>query len=292
MGDKTKISWADASWNPVYGCGGCELNDGHCYAARMAGRFPDRYPGLVKDGRWTGKMELAEDRLGLPMRWKKPRRIFVNSMGELFFGPAPGRAYEYWRSIVGVMTDCPQHTFMILTKQPERIKEFVEGCSVTPNIWLGVSVTDQKTADQRIPLLLQTSAAVRFVSVEPLLGPVDLRGLRSEIDGKTRPLLTCNALTGKHTCGPWVHEAPKLDWVICGGESGPGARPMRPEWVRSLRDQCQEAKVPFFFKAWGKHPSPCVKWDFCQTNKDGLPVLDGRTWSEFPTNPTGPGGCE
>ena len=254
---KSKIEWTDEVWNPLTGCTKVSQGCKHCYAETIAERFwATQYPPN-EDGspRKFTDVRLHPERLEDPLKWRKPRRVFVNSMSDLFHPSIP---FEFIADVFDVMADdrCEHHTFQILTKRPERIKSFLYWAGDllpgdTPmnvnlevlghfgyNVWLGVSVEDQSTADARIPLLLQTPAAVRFVSYEPALGPVDF----SEwlLPEETHP--SHGILTGD----------PQLDWIIMGGESGPGARPMHPDWVRSVRDQCQAAGVPFFFKQWGE----------------------------------------
>ncbi len=287
MADKTGIEWTDATWNPVTGCTRVSEGCDHCYIARTP---PFRMKGRQFDGDGPGSTTgvlLHPERLGQPLRWQRPRRVFVNSLSDLFHEDVPdGYIAQVWE----VMAHAPQHTFQILTKRPGRMRswlkrwhdttgdELVDGApmprgpaavrdvytspraglfadkldsmgtppegfayplydwmegprwfpGVLPNVWLGVSVESQKWVDVRIPVLLDTPAAVRFLSCEPLLGPVDI------ING-----IGDSWMTG-------------LDWVIAGGESGPGARPMHPDWARSLRDQCDVAGVAFHFKQWGE----------------------------------------
>ncbi len=252
---KSKIEWTERVWNPVTGCTKVSQGCKNCYAERMAKRLAGRC-GYPADEPF--RVTLHPDRLGQPLHWKKPSRIFVNSMSDLFHQDVPD---EFIERVWAEMYSNAQHTFQVLTKRPERMLhwyrhsirasmslEFPPG-----NIWLGVSAENQETADQRIPLLLQTPAAVRFVSCEPLLGPVDLC-----------EWLCCTACAD--TCGGTRKPAglsvvahcknPRLDWVIAGGESGPGARPMHPDWARGLRDQCAAARVPYFFKQWGEWRPP------------------------------------
>jgi protein gp37 len=297
MGVTTGISWTDATWNPIRGCSRVSEGCRHCYAESVAYRFSGPglpYEGLVqldmhKSGmivrvpKWNGKIKFVEGHLLDPLRWKKPRRIFVNSMSDLFHENVTDEMRD---KIFAVMALCPQHTFQVLTKRPERQKEYLSkedtacrvyeamsklyskakkpkfetpfpiesGRYMLPNVHLGVSVENQKAADERIPLLLQTPAAVRFISAEPLLGPVNLMNLPL---GDTSPMgfQFVDAVRGwrsdrANKCGAG-QQGSKIDWVIVGGESGPGARPMHPDWARSLRDQCKAAGVPFFFKQWG-----------------------------------------
>lgn len=237
---KTKIQWADAVWNPITGC--TKVSDGckHCYAERMASRLGGR-AGYPKNNPFA--VTLHADKLDEPLRWRESRMIFVCSMGDLFHEDVKDGWID---EVFQVMKEARQHTFLILTKRVRRMFEYVFGPKVTinlPNVWLGTSVENQKTADLRIQILLQIPAAKRFISCEPLLGPVDLY-----------------AAVYKTLRGSYYRIAPKfswgknkgIDWVICGGESGPGARLMNAAWAKGLRDQCQEAKVPFFFKQWGE----------------------------------------
>lgn len=281
MADKTKIEWTEASWNPVVGCSVVSPGCTNCYAMKFARRLLDKpwshYHGTTREVNgnavWTGELALAPERiLTQPLRWKRPRRIFVNSMGDLFHEDVPD---EWINKVFAVMAMSTQHTFQILTKRPERMREYMSKLlnemqaswniikfllsGVTPpeeiitdwplpNVWLGVSVEDQARADERIPLLLQTPAALRFISCEPLIGPVDLWCVPSDHRGKR------NALSQYSYCELCGEDSglPKLDWVIVGGESGPDARPMHPDWVCLIRDQCSAASVPFFFKQWGE----------------------------------------
>lgn len=309
MSDHTHIEWTDATWNPITGCSVISAGCKHCYAMRLAGTRLRHHPsraGLTRPTSagpvWNGKVRLNEDWLDQPLRWKKPRRIFVCAHGDLFHGAVPD---EWIDRVFAVMALAPQHTFQVLTKRPERmLKWFLERWQGTPaqtflgmdipaggetgrmsqveyaceplldkfgladpgksnlwtaggrcramqwqwplpNVWIGISIEDQPTADERIPLLLQTPAAVRFVSVEPLLGPIELTGDRGGNDYLGEPPGFIDAV-------PEPQEEPGIDWIIAGGESGPGARPAHPDWFRSLRDQCQAAAVPFFFKQWGE----------------------------------------
>lgn len=309
MADQTPIEWTDATWNPVRGCSrispGCggPNHQGGCYAEKIAARFSgpgQPFEGFAErgayGGRWTGKMALVDDMLTLPLRWKKPRRIFVNSMSDLFHENLPDEAID---KVFAVMALAPQHTFQVLTKRADRMRAYMTGqtlpkvhphwgyrrdaihaflCSrddifggpfdhlvscrarignggwPLPNVWLGVSAEDQSRADERVPELLATPAAKRFISAEPLLGPLDLW------NGDPDPRLGGHQAT-KTFLGEWWERGddPKgpprfgVDWVIVGGESGSGARSMHPNWVRSLRDQCDVAEVPFFFKQWGEY---------------------------------------
>lgn len=309
MGDKTKIEWTDATWNPVTGCTKVSQGCKNCYAERV-------FPRAYKEREFTDVV-CHPERLDQPLRWKRrPRKIFVNSMSDLFHEAVPD---EFIADVVRIIRLAKWHTFQVLTKRPERM--FVPSTPIN-NLWLGVSVEDQQTAIERIPLLLKTFAAVRFVSYEPALGPVNLRHLDCDGHG-SQEFLQINALTGRHSdMGRPVEMLPHLDWVIAGGESGPNARPAHPDWFRSVRDQCQSAGVPFFFKQWGEW-APVPRDDslpgkprmvrggdanveisgHCEMfNRDDLSVnnemigtpmrrvgknssgafLDGREWKEFP----------
>ncbi|MEW6612726.1 MAG: phage Gp37/Gp68 family protein [Pseudomonadota bacterium] len=272
MGDNTAIEWTDATWNPVTGC--TKVSDGckHCYAERDWARLSAN-PATRYHGRAFTNVRCHDDVLGLPLRWRRPRRIFVNSMSDLFHQNVPD---EFIDQVFAVMALAPQHTFQVLTKRPERMLEWAtrirryehrDGSVFhlndrnvivgyrdwpLPNVWLGVSVDDQFTADERIPLLLKAPAAVRWISAEPLLGPINLRLFLSFVT---------------HGRGGPHKETGGLDWVVCGGESGPKARPMHPFWVRSLRDQCAAAGVPFLFKQWGEWGLLC---DFPGADKHGV----------------------
>jgi protein gp37 len=219
---------------------------------------------------------LHPDRLDDPLRWRKPRRVFVCSMGDLFHKDIPDSFILEVFRVMG-RQNTRQHTFQVLTKRPERMKAWINEYVVDrdgkpdpfPNIWLGVTAENQEQADKRIPILRQIPAAVRFVSVEPMLGAIDF-----ESKGWLFPIMG-------HPDGVTLSRAvrPSLDWVICGGETGPGARPMYPEWARSLRDQCQDAGVAFFFKKWGGVNGHGWVIDG-KLYRDNL--LDGREWDEMP----------
>lgn len=259
--NETKIEWTEKSWNPLSGCSPVSEGCRNCYARRMAQRLRGR-AGYPADDLF--RVTFHPNRLEEPLRMRKPRRIFVCSMGDLFHPDVPD---EWIDQVFAVMALCSQHTFQVLTKRPGRMAEYLRGgregdidlwggrwpsamhiivgeSSPTAfplrNVWIGTSIEDQRTADVRISHLLRTPAAVRFVSVEPMLGPVDL------IRAGLRP-----AWKAERGTPPMRPLGTNIDWVICGGETGPGARPMHPDWPRSLRDQCQAAGVPFFFKKMG-----------------------------------------
>ncbi|MGV8847775.1 DUF5131 family protein [Tessaracoccus sp.] len=316
MGDKTGIAWTDATWNPMSGCvlvsPGCQ----NCYAQGVAERFrgTTAYPNGFD-------LTLRPHVLDQPLRWQRPRMIFVNSMSDLFFDQVDT---AYIAKVFAVMSLADRHTFQVLTKRPGRMRSLLNSTDfitqVTqerntlaqtrkitdgptpmawplPNVWLGTSVENQEWADVRIPVLMGTPAVVRFLSCEPLLGPVDLTAW-------TNPLSYLLDAGGRG-----------LDWVIVGGESGPNARPMHSDWVRDIRDRCKRGKVPFFFKQWGawgpgeRGGDPRYKgavkggfWSYdgawAAFTIDGVyhspdwvlkvgpkaagAVLDDRTWDEFP----------
>lgn len=395
MGDKTKIEWADATWNPVTGCTKVSPGCAHCYIDRtppfrMAGRrFEIECPecdgsgvcvgcrngddcntagccptcdglgGVPSNeiGATTGVL-LHPERLDQPLRWKRPRRVFVNSLSDLFHDDVPD---DYIARVFAVMAsnyqwERPTHVFQVLTKRPARMRAMLssdafrrEVASLAggmtdeghadavhdaiavhhwplPNVWLGVTVEDQKRADLRVPILLDTPAAVRFLSVEPMLGPVDLSDFVDRWSDDDTP--TCDwgycdspAVASRrdftHPHRGYIsmlsvcerHRG--IDWVICGGESGPGARPMHTRWARDLRDQCVAAGVPFHFKQWGewartgrlgagtfddprealgsvvddgRYPSVVWREVLRRTGKrEAGRELDGRTWDEYPS---------
>ena len=221
MGGLTKIQWTDAVWNPVTGCTKVSAGCKNCYAEGIAKRF-------WGDRKFTD-VQLHPDRLEQPLRWKKPRMIFVNSMSDLFHEDIP---FEFITEVFSVIDRCKQHIFQILTKRPNIAIEYLSDInghlySLPENVWLGVSVENQGTSDERIPSLLQTPAAVRWISAEPLLDRISLQ------DDKRMYLDSVGA---------------DLDWVVVGGESGQRRRPIDLEWARNIRDQCKQAEVPFFMK--------------------------------------------
>jgi protein gp37 len=236
MADRSKIEWTEATWNPVTGCSKVSAGCKNCYAERMAARLQAMGSARYRNG---FRVTLHPDLLDLPRRWREPRLVFVNSMSDLFHEQVPK---EFIQRVFATMRDCPQHTFQILTKRSARLREIAPNLDCPPNVWMGVSVEDARVVE-RIADLQAVPAAVRFLSCEPLIGPLD-----------NLPL------TGIH-------------WVIVGGESGPGARPMRIEWIRSILGQCRRAKVPFFFKQWGG-----VRKDL--TGRE----LNGRTYDEMPSS--------
>ncbi|TGQ95374.1 phage Gp37/Gp68 family protein [Mesorhizobium sp. M8A.F.Ca.ET.208.01.1.1] len=337
MADKSSIEWTDATWNPIVGCSVLSPGCTHCYAMKMAARIEamgsaKQYAGTTKkvNGNtvWTGKLALAPEHiLTQPLRWARPRRIFVNSMGDLFHEDVPD---EWIDRVFAVMALAPQHTFQVLTKRARRMREYMtrwpDGAArihhvkiaaidmffrskierkhwstsdddyqvvnkrisaalgmvgnwttytlrwPLPNVWLGVSAERQQEADLRIPDLLATPAAIRFVSAEPLLGPIDFTSICTGhyfIDA-LRGLKYHDAPDGVHGA---TEQCAKLDQIIVGGESGPDARPMYPQWPRWIRNDCSAAGTPFFFKQWGAW-APARLTDCYDTSRgrNGKPV--------------------
>ncbi len=271
MAETSFIEWTDATWNPITGCSVVSPGCTNCYAMKLAGTRLKHHPsraGLTRDSKagpvWNGEVRLNCQWLRQPHDWKRPRMIFVCAHGDLFHESVPD---EWIDMVFAVMALAPQHTFQVLSKRAERMRAYVADEQLVrcreiaraadriaprsfaaarwplPNLWLGVSAEGQKEADERIPHLLATPAAVRFLSLEPLLGPIDFCATSAIMPIEEHPWRNGPILQGIH-------------WVIVGGESGKGARPMHPDWARSLRDQCASAGVPFFFKQWGEyHPS-------------------------------------
>jgi protein gp37 len=329
MSAKTKIEWTDATWNPLVAYRGekrgwhCEKISPachHCYAAAMN----KRSDGLVGIG--TGLPYAAEQRSKLkfqidgktllaPLGWKRPRKIFVCSMTDLFG--------DWWTDeqidkVFAVMALCPHYAFQVLTKRPQRMLRYLtthhahgytkfddvrkwmhllsnqmkpESGWPLPNVWLGVTAENQERADERIPLLLETPAATRFLSVEPMLGPVNVSRFMFRDIGWQNAGGPSECAHGYAAGIPCRQCTPSLDWVIAGGESGPGARPSHPDWFRSLRDQCVAAGVPYFHKqngeyAWvgrGHGGSDDVEPKAVRVGKKRAGrLLDGRNWEEFP----------
>lgn len=324
---KTKIEWVvnpdgtkGETWNPVSGCSHASDGCRFCYTEAMTRRFDKGWKP------WTAQnadhnVKLHPDRLKQPLHWRKPRKIFVCSMGDLFHGWVPT---EFIAVVFSIIATAKIHTFQILTKRPERMEALLKSSTFKdsiggqvahylperapkhwyhdphkfqwplPNAWLGTTVENDKHTD-RIESLFRTPAAKRFVSIEPMLGPIDLTRVHS-VNGIWSVL--------SNTGDDWQRSGAKLDWVIVGGESGPKARPMNPDWVRSIRDQCQAAGVPFFFKQWGEwlHESQFTNdeqlnkglsskrvddsgghFQFVRVGKKAAGrELDGRTWEEMP----------
>jgi protein gp37 len=361
MADKSKIEWTEATWNPIRGCSRISEGCRNCYAEVTANRFKGEgqpYEGLIaRTGQWNGEIKFIDVGLAQPLRWKRPRMIFVNSMSDLFHENLP---IEQIAKIYAVMCLAHWHIFQVLTKRAERMHSVINnpdfyemvltaadeirgkfpkiniGISdpqlIPPkNVWLGVSVENQDTANERVPLLLQTPASVRWLSAEPLLSPLSLESAL----GGTRWIGGQRGCSGTHhgvgteDCPRHKHHHhddrcnPGLDWVVVGGESAQtkngftAARPMHPDWVRTLRDQCNNAQVAFFFKQWGSYSynydrdrddpdcRNCLKesrkpgrWvnlegghgfhgqrvhygELVGKKKAGR-ILDGRTWDEYP----------
>jgi protein gp37 len=382
---KSAIEWTEATWNPVTGCTRVSAGCDNCYAALMSKRLEamgqEKYAGINGNGHFNGQVKLHEDALTVPLKRKKPTVWFVNSMSDLFHPSVP---FEFIDKVFAVMALCPQHTFQVLTKRPERACQYLNNevltvdehdrlCQGTrrrleaaiwdlqpdesleidwplPGVWLGTSVEDQDAAEERIPHLLQCPAAVRFLSCEPLLGPVDLSAAcppdyelfedaTAGMEGWEEPeelIEECedecdwinfgNELVHSSEHIEWQRDRDRyasrlafsdgIHWVIAGGESGPNARPMHPDWVRSLRDQCHDAGVPFFFKQWGAwrpyQSDDAIRWESRKTKRfikrDGSDphqqhyqapegdevlivnvgkkaagrTLDGETWDQMP----------
>jgi len=317
MSGLTHIEWTDASWNPVTGCSKVSAGCKNCYAERY---FKRPYPK-----RKFTDVSTHPERLDWPLRWRgskqakaegRPSRIFVNSMSDLFHESVP---FDFMTAALLEMS-LSGHTFQILTKRPSRMQRFFREWDANveilahdtwpsndfydrtiqtlarskmrlpiPNVWFGVSVEDQKTADERIPILLQTPAAVRWVSYEPALGPVDFEKYVNREIGSGQSAGDSRLPTSD--C--------RLDWIVAGGESGPRARPPHPDWFRTVRDQCQAAGVPFFFKQWGEWepvepkdrlknwPQKLFTWpdetvSYRVGKHEAGRLLDGREWNEFP----------
>lgn len=298
MSDNAKIEWTDATWNPITGCTLVSEGCRHCYAARLAATRLKNEPsrrGLARlnaagEAKFTGEVRFNEQWLEQPLRWRKPRMIFVCAHGDLFHENVPD---EWIDRVFAVMAFCPHHTFQVLTKRPERARDYASdpaapgprvhlGRWPLPNVWIGTSIEDQATADERIPHLLATPAAVRFVSAEPLLGPVDLTEWLHDSDCDGQPLEDAYdmCLCRFNAAGGFPSED-RIDWVIVGGESGPGARPMHPDWARALRDQCAAAGVPFFFKQWGAWgPAPDDHDDTFEAHR-ARGATDLLVWPDF-----------
>jgi len=308
---KAGIEWTQATWNPTTGCSIVSPGCAHCYAMRMAHRLQNNkslrrnaYRGVTKRAKagpvWTGRVNVAKSAEDKPLRWRKPRLIFVNSMSDVFHESLTSTQIA---RIWAVMAIAKQHTYQVLTKRPERMLEWLSDRATRfavelamraidpdakletwplPNVWCGTSTEDQRRAEERIPVLLQIPAAVRFLSMEPLLGPVDLESIISKRDFR------------------------RLDWVIVGGESGPRSRAMHPSWARKVRDHSVRNNVSFFFKQvgsgawvadskarqWMSHDGKVSKirvkgWQGIRfgSKKSGGRQLDGRLWEQMPQAP-------
>ncbi|HUU97107.1 MAG TPA: phage Gp37/Gp68 family protein [Phycisphaerae bacterium] len=254
MAQGSRIEWTGSTWNPIVGCTKVSAGCKNCYAERMAkrlaamaradraaGRDPGRKGNYLhvidRRGQWNGNVFLDYPALEDPLRWRSPRVVFVNSMSDLFHEDLP---LHFIRAVFAVMNRCPQHTFQVLTKRPHLAAEYSGELCWTENIWMGTTV-ENATVTHRVQTLRRTGAHIKFLSLEPLLGAIP----RLPLSG--------------------------IDWVIVGGESGPGARPMKPEWVRRIRDRCLTQGLPFFFKQWGGVNKKCAGR-----------LLDGRAWTQMP----------
>ncbi|MBP9566748.1 MAG: phage Gp37/Gp68 family protein [Sulfurospirillum sp.] len=274
---KSKIEWTQHTWNPVTGCKKISAGCQNCYAENMAKRF---------GGEDAFKVTLHPDKLDVPLKRKKPTTYFVCSMSDLFHEDVP---FEFISKVFSVMQQNQRHTFQVLTKRPERVleyyayqKEWLGIVLPLKNVWLGVTAENQKEANHRIPILLSTPAALRFVSIEPMLEQIDLEDIR---DPKKFPsLLRKDVLRGQD-----IHEddddvwtpIEKIDWVICGGESGQKARSLNPLWVKSLQEQCTQANTPFFFKQWGEFT--CKDGEMIRVGKkEAGYLIDGKEYREMP----------
>jgi len=299
----SKIEWTDKTWNPVIGCSkiseGCE----NCYAEKMAFRLTNMlkntknhisneintsciaYSSIIENGKWNGKTALRKDKLQEPSKWKKPCKIFVCDMGDLFHESVP---FQWIDKIFTVCACNPHHIFQLLTKRPERALKYFnwkepdwanegmredDGVKIPfkdwkwplDNVWIGVTVENQEQSEIRIPLLSKIPVRIKYISCEPLLGPIDLSEIIYE--------------------GQKIYPLKFINWVIAGGESGPGSRPMHPDWVRSLQDQCEATNIPFFFKQWGEYRpfEKMSKPNFyidSATNKINF-IVDGK-WLDYP----------
>ena len=234
MSTRSAIEWTEVTWNPVTGCTKISPGCKFCYAERLAKRLQAMGVAKYRDG---FSVAVHESTLGEPLKWRRPRLVFVNSMSDLFHESVPSAFIE---AVFEVMNRASRHTFQVLTKRPSRVAELNRGLRWTPNIWLGTSIESEQWLE-RLALLTETGARTKFLSLEPLLGPLPHLSLEG------------------------------IDWVITGGESGPGARPMEADWVRVIRDNCVTSEVPFFFKQWGG-----------VFKKRTGRTLDGRTWDQMP----------
>lgn len=300
---RSKIEWTDTVWNPTVGCSRISTGCENCYAERLAGarlRYQTNYEGLTRmtpsGPVWTGEVRLLSDKLEAPLHWRKPRMIFVNSMSDLFHENVP---VEFIERVFDIMSQTPRHTYQVLTKRIERMKEVLYDLPIKrydghggtwwwsdkplPNVWIGVSVEDQQRADERIPELLQIPAVVRFLSVEPLLGPIDLLdwigalwecpecGYDWREAGRTKWFGTfalcplCRHRVELKELGVGI------SWCIVGAESGPRARPMNEDWVKTLLRDCKLLDVPFFYKQ-----------KVVNGRKVSMPELDGQIWNQMP----------
>lgn len=237
---RSSIEWTEATWNPVTGCTQISPGCAHCYALTFAERFRG-VPGHPYESGFD--LQIRRERLDQPLRWKKPRTIFVNSMSDLFHPDVPD---DYVQEVFAVMLAADHHRFQVLTKRADRLAQMADLLPWPKNVWMGVSVENQRFV-HRIEGLRRAPAAVRFLSCEPLLGPLEL-------------------------------DLAEIDWVIVGGESGPGARPMEPDWALAVRDQCAISDVPFFFKQWGAHDEAGQRVGKKRAGRN----LEGELWNGMP----------
>lgn len=299
MATNTSIEWADKTWSPIIGCDRVSPGCDSCYAISTARiRESNPNPSIANAFAsttqktdhgidWSGKVNLLGDRLTEPLRWKTGRKVFVNSLSDLFHKNVPD---EFIAKVFAVMALTPRHSYQVLTKRHARMRSLLNRSDFAvavrtemyvldrdttlctdevwplPNLWLGVSVENQHWADLRIPALLDTPAAVRWISAEPLLGPVDLKQAVRTMGSERGHGLTASYVHAGDCCRKFHG----IDWVVCGGESGPKARPMHPDWARGLRNQCAAASIPFLFKQWGTWG---VDWPL---DKDGKVITTGR----------------
>lgn len=274
---QSKIEWTQHTWNPVTGCSKISEGCQNCYAEGMARRF---------GGDDAFRVTLHPNKLSIPSERKTPTTYFVCSMSDLFHEEVP---FEFISKVFSVMQQNQRHTFQVLTKRPKRVleyyayqKEWLGIILPLENVWIGVTAENQKEANHRIPILLDIPAALRFVSIEPMLEAIDLEDIRDQ--QKFPSLLRKDVLRGQD-----IHEdddnlwtpIEKLDWVICGGESGQKARPLNPLWVKSLQEQCLHANVPFFFKQWGEFT--CKNGEMVRVGKkEAGHLIDGKECREMP----------
>lgn len=244
MATNSHIEWTQMTWNPVTGCTKISQGCKHCYAERMAKRLQAMGNDRYRNG---FRLTLHEDLIHLPHCWKQPRLVFVNSMSDLFHKEIP---LDFIQRVFAVMEACPMHTFQVLTKRSDRLRTIAHRLPWSENVWMGVSVEDKRVL-HRIADLRMTPAQVRFLSLEPLIGPLD----NLPLDG--------------------------IHWAIVGGESGPGARPMRPEWVESIRQQCDHADVHFFFKQWGGVHKSRAGRELNGRTYDAMPPTHARTMRQL-----------
>ncbi len=288
---KSRIEWTQHTWNPVTGCTKISAGCQNCYAENMAKRF---------GGEDAFKVTLHPDKLDVPLKRKKPTTYFVCSMSDLFHEDVP---FEFISKVFSVMQQNQRHTFQVLTKRPERVleyyayqKEWLGIVLPLKNVWLGVTAENQKEANHRIPILLSTPAALRFVSIEPMLEEINLEGIALTFDGSYYPV-KCSKCGESYSSGVcetdeddfWcprcgnsnLTELPEIDWVICGGESGQKARSLNPLWVKSLQEQCTQANTPFFFKQWGEFT--CKDGEMIRVGKkEAGYLIDGKEYREMP----------